>query len=113
MSTVTLPPGPPAAPGFPSPMRAETLVEVPPSAHTLDGFREWVHSGALPANCRATFIAGKVLIDMSPERIGSHIAVKMEVSAVLYRLVRERGLGQFYPDGTLISNRAAEVSNEP
>jgi len=79
----------------------------------LDGFREWVHAVALPPGCRVTYIAGKVLIDMSPERIGSHSAVKMEVSSVLYRLVRERGLGQFYPDGTLVSNRAAEVSNEP
>jgi Uma2 family endonuclease len=37
----------------------------------------------------------------------------MEVSAVLYRLIRERDLGQFYPDGTLVSNRRADVSNEP
>jgi Uma2 family endonuclease len=79
----------------------------------LDGFRAWVHSGELPAACRVTFIAGKVIIDMSPERAGSHGAVKMEVTAVLYRLTRERDLGQFFPDGTLVSNQAADVGNEP
>lgn len=114
MSITVLPPGPPAAPGSPRPIRGESpIVEVPPTAHTLDGFRDWIHAVTLPPSCRVTYIAGQVLIDMSPERIGSHSAVKMEVSAVLYRLVREQGLGQFFPDGTLISNRAAEVANEP
>jgi Uma2 family endonuclease len=114
MSSTTLPPGLPVAPSPLRPTRGDTpIVEVPPSAHTLDGFREWVHAAALPPSCRVTYIAGKVLIDMSPERIGSHSAVKMEVSSVLYRLIREQGVGEFYPDGTLVSNRAADVSNEP
>jgi Uma2 family endonuclease len=109
-----LPTGLPSVASVPRPTRGDTpIVEVPPSAHTLDGFREWVHAVALPPGCRVTYIAGQVLVDMSPERIGSHSAVKMEVSSVLYRLVRERGLGQFYPDGTLVSNRTADVSNEP
>jgi Uma2 family endonuclease len=88
-------------------------VTIPPSAHSLDGFRAWAHSGDLPAVCRVTFIGGKVTIDMSPERAGSHGAVKMEVTRVLYGLCRERDLGQFFPDGTLISNQTADVSNEP
>lgn len=114
MSTTFLPPGVPVAAGPPLPTRGDTpIVEVPPSAHSLDGFREWVHAAALPHGFRVTFIAGKVLIDMSPERIGSHGAVKMEVSAVLYHLIRGKDLGEFYPDGTLVSNRAADVANEP
>ena len=113
MSTAALP-GTPAVPRAPRPTRADTpIVTVPPTAHTLDGFRAWAHSGELPAACRVTFIAGEVIIDMSPERVGSHGAVKMEVTSVLYRFTRERNLGQFFPDGTLVSNRAAEVGNEP
>jgi Uma2 family endonuclease len=54
-----------------------------------------------------------VYIDMSPERIGSHGAVKVEVTAVLYRLVQAGDLGVFLPDGTLVSNRAADIANEP
>ncbi|HJZ91943.1 MAG TPA: Uma2 family endonuclease [Gemmataceae bacterium] len=96
------------------PTLSETAaVTIPPSAHTLDGFRAWAHSGELPAACRVTYIGGKVTIDMSPERAGSHGAVKMEVTRVLYGLCRERDLGQFFPDGTLVSNRTADVSNEP
>lgn len=114
MSAAALPPGFSAVYPGPSSLGVDTrMVEIPSSAHTLDGFREWVLSDALPPGCQATFIAGKVLIDMSPERVGSHSAVKMEVSSVLYGLGRESGFGTFYPDGTLVSNRAAEVSNEP
>ena len=111
MTTATAP-VPAAPPSYPT--RNETpIVAVPPSAHTLDGFRTWVQSGELPATCRVTFIAGKVIIDMSPERAGSHGAVKMEVASVLYRLTRERNLGQFFPDGTLVSNQAADFGTEP
>jgi Uma2 family endonuclease len=113
MSTAALP-GPPVALRPPRPSRAENaFVTVPPSAHTLDGFRAWAHSGELPASCRVTFISGQVYIDMSPERAGSHGAVKMEVTSTLYRYTRERDLGQFFPDGTLVSNQAADVGNEP
>jgi Uma2 family endonuclease len=112
--TTAISPIPPVIPGSLGPSRIETsAVTIPPSAHTLDGFRAWVRSGELPSSCRVTFVGGKVIIDMSPERAGSHSAVKMEVTSVLYRLTRERNLGQFFPDGTLVSNQAADVGNEP
>jgi Uma2 family endonuclease len=50
---------------------------------------------------------------MSPERIGSHSAVKVEMTSVLYRLVQAGDLGVFLPDGTLVINRAADIANEP
>ncbi len=113
MSTAALP-GSLVVPRAPRATRVETpIVAVPPTAHTLDGFRAWAHSGELPAACRVTFICGEVYIDMSPERAGSHGAVKMEVTTALYRYTRERDLGQFFPDGTLVSNKAANVGNEP
>ena len=113
MTTATLT-APAALPRPGRPTRNETpSVTIPPSAHTLDGFRAWAHSGDVPTTCRVTFVAGKVIVDMSPERVGSHSGVKMEVSSALYRLVREGDLGRFFPDGTLVSNRPADVSNEP
>jgi Uma2 family endonuclease len=79
----------------------------------LDGFREWIRTADLPPCCRVSYIGGEVFIDMSPERIGSHSAVKVEVTAVLYRLVQGGDLGVLLPDGTLVSNRAADIANEP
>lgn len=113
MTTATLP-GPIVRPLTARPVREEFAITIPPTAtRTLAGFREWIRTTELPPFCRVSYLAGEVYIEMSPQRIGSHSAVKMEVSAVLYRLIRERDLGQFYPDGTLVSNRRADVSNEP
>jgi Uma2 family endonuclease len=50
---------------------------------------------------------------MSPERIGSHHAVRRAVSQVVGRLVDEADSGEFYLDGVRIVNVAADVSNEP
>lgn len=112
--TTAISPTSSVGPGRLIPARIEiSAVTIPPSAHTLDGFRAWVRSGELPSSCRVTYLGGKVIIDMSPERAGSHSAVKMEVTSVLYRLTREQNLGQFFPDGTLVSNQVADVGNEP
>src|SRR5205085_9433839 len=53
------------------------------------------------------------IIDMSPERLGSHHAVRHEISRVITNLVFEADLGRFYLDGVRIVNVPAEVSNEP
>lgn len=86
---------------------------VPPTAVTLDGFRAWVYSREFPENGRITFVAGRLIIEMSPERIDSHNRIKEEVSFIIGSLVRELDLGDFYPDGAWITNRQAGVSNEP
>jgi Uma2 family endonuclease len=112
MTTATAP-GPIVVPLTARPVREEYGFSIPPSARNLDGFREWIRTADLPPCFRVSYLAGEVFIEMSPERIGSHSAVKVEIMAVLYRLVQSADLGVFLPDGTLVSNRAADIANEP
>lgn len=91
---------------------ADSLV-IPLSAQTLDGFREWALSESFPEVGRITFVDGEIIVDMSPESIEEHSAVKTEVCRVLANLVRSERLGQLHIDGVLISNKNARVSNEP
>jgi Uma2 family endonuclease len=88
-------------------------IAVPPSASTLDGFRAWATSDDFPERGRITFVAGEVIVDMSPESIDRHNFLKAEISSVLYQYVRQNRMGKFYADGVLISNEQAGVSNEP
>src|SRR5262245_3100567 len=88
-------------------------LEIPGGATTLAGFREWSSSDAFPDRGKIVFICGEVIIDMSPERIGSHHALRYEISRVLGNLVFDADSGEFYLDGVRIVNKEAEVSNEP
>jgi Uma2 family endonuclease len=80
---------------------------------TFAGFRDWATSPEFPEHLRAAFINGKVYLDMSNEELEAHVAVKTEVSVVLGTIVRAEKLGKYYIDGALVSNEAAEVSNNP
>src|SRR5947209_19542062 len=86
---------------------------LPASAFTLAGFRAWARSHELPNPVRVSFIGEEVYIDMSNEDPETHAEVKGEVNRVLMSLNRELRLGRFYPDGVLVSNAAAGVSNNP
>jgi Uma2 family endonuclease len=101
----------------PAPCDGETdnplCVVIPPTAFTLGGFREWSWSDEFPERGTITFLGGEIIVDMSPERIGSHNAVKREVARVLGNLVDDADSGTFYLDGVRFVHVAAEVSNEP
>jgi len=86
---------------------------IPTSALTLAGFREWITSPEFPEHVRASFINGRVYLDMSNEDYDTHVAVKTELTAVLAPIVRMDNLGMFYTDGGLVTNDAAHVSNNP
>jgi Uma2 family endonuclease len=86
---------------------------VPPSAFTLSGFRAWVKADDFPERVRVTFIDGEIYLDMSNEEIETHVAVKTEVGRSLSNLIRELKLGKYYGDGVLVTNEAANVSNNP
>ena len=88
-------------------------IRVPASALSHRGFRDWVLSDELPERTRASWIEGEVLIDMSPEAIDTHNALKTEPTAVLANLVRDEDLGELYSDGVLFTNEEAGVSTEP
>ena len=88
-------------------------VLVPASVFDHDGFRRWAKSDAFPERVRATFVAGEVLLEMSPESLESHSKVKGAITAALFDFVRERDLGELYPDGVLLTHPEAGLSCEP
>lgn len=86
---------------------------VPPAAVTLDGFRAWADSENYPERGHIAFINGRLIIDISPERIELHAKLKAEIQHVIYTLSENGDLGDFYPDGTMLTNAEAGISNEP
>jgi Uma2 family endonuclease len=102
----------------PLPFRAFELdtngpVLVPVSAHTLAGFRAWAKSDKFPQRGRISFLDKGILVDMCPEELENHGKVKFEIGRVLGSLNRKMKRGQFYPDGTLVSNVDANLSTVP
>lgn len=86
---------------------------MPLSALDHAGFRAWVKSAAFPPGVCATWVAGEVFLEMSPESIESHAKAKLEITVVLGALVRDENLGEAYPDRVLFTNETAGVSTEP
>ena len=67
---------------------------IPMTAFDHQGFRHWVRSGELPPGVVVSFVAGEVLIEMSPAATESHNKPKTKVTAALDRLITERDLGE-------------------
>jgi Uma2 family endonuclease len=91
----------------------ERDVVIPASAHTLSGFRAWATSEAIPERGRFSFIGPEIFVDMSPEELETHGNVKAEVSFGIMALNKKQKLGRFFPDRTLLTNVAADLSTEP
>lgn len=89
------------------------FLRIPPEAHSLEGFRKWVLSDEVPEKLRVMFLKGEVYLDMSKEDLRNHVALKGEIYRVLSQLNHELDLGDFFPDGALITNQTAKVSNNP
>jgi Uma2 family endonuclease len=96
---------------FPSDESDELVI--PWSARTHDGFREWAISDEFPERGKISFIDGELIVDMSPESVEEHSAIKSEIARVLLNRVHDHKSGHLHIDGVLISNKAARVSNEP
>ncbi len=88
-------------------------VTIPPTAYTLDGFRQWARSDAYPERGKITYTCGDVIVDMSPERSETHNQVKSEINGVLGPMIKRLDLGRYMPDGMWITNDEADLSNEP
>ena len=88
-------------------------ISVPASANTMAGFRRWALSDDFPERGKITFVAGGLIVDMSPESLEYHSDIKTELSRVLSNLVREQNVGRLHIDGVLITSEEAGVSNEP
>jgi Uma2 family endonuclease len=106
-------PLPENAPGSCTIVVAEQEVIVPPSAHTLQGFRAWAKSDAFPRRGRISFLNGEIVVNMSPEELETHVKVKMEIGYGLMGWTKKKKRGTYYGDGTLVTNGAARLSTQP
>jgi Uma2 family endonuclease len=86
---------------------------LPISAMTLAGFRKWLLSDDCPEEGSFGFLDTEVFVDMSPERFGSHNAVKSALTATLLPLVLAADLGRYFSDGMPLSHEAANLSTAP
>jgi Uma2 family endonuclease len=91
----------------------EAAVRIPASAVTFAGFRAWATSDAFPERGRFSFIDGELYVDMSPEELDTHNKVKSEIAYAIVSINHKLDLGEFYSEGTLVTNEAAELSTEP
>jgi len=117
MATARTVPTPPTRPPEAIPaaglVRNAAPIRIPAGAATHAGFRAWATSDEFPRGLKATFLGDEIILDMSPEELETHTAVKGEAYRVLMNLVRELDLGIFYADGAFLTNEAAELSTEP
>lgn len=85
---------------------------IPADAHTFEGFLRWLASDTFPESGRIDFLAGGIDADMSPEDVGSHSVVKVEISTTLQILVSHQDRGEVYSDRTRV-NHPTGLSVEP
>ena len=90
-----------------------TTISVPRSAHTLDGFLEWLDTEELPEKTRVWFLRGDVVVDLSLEQLFTHVVLKGEIALVLREVVKGEKLGRVFPHGALLVNRDADISGNP
>lgn len=86
---------------------------IPAQARDLEGFRVWARSDDFPETGRIDYLAGDIEVDMSPEDLYTHGAVKVEIAAKLHALITERDLGIVFVDRARISSPPADLSVEP
>jgi len=91
----------------------EEDLRIPEDAFTFEGFQRWVDSEEFPETGRIDYLDGDIEVDMSPEDLFTHGAVKTAIAARLHLLVAEHGLGDVFIDRTRLGSRFAGLSVEP
>jgi len=91
----------------------EKPFRIPSSAWSFEGFRRWARSKQFPQQGRIDYIAGDLEVDMSPEEIYTHSAVKVEIAVKLHARIVAPDLGTIHIDSTRITFPAAQLSAEP
>jgi Uma2 family endonuclease len=91
----------------------EEGLRIPAAVHSLTAFRRWAQSDRFPARGRIDYLEGEVEVDISPEDLYTHGAVKVAVTAALHDIVAEGDLGHVFVDGARVTSPQAELSAEP
>jgi Uma2 family endonuclease len=91
----------------------EENFRIPEDAFTFEGFQRWIDSGDFPETGRIDYLEGDVEVDMSPEDLYTHSAVKTAITLKLGNLVVESDLGDVFIDRARVRSRFAGLSVEP
>ena len=91
----------------------EEQIEVPMDLRSLADFRRWATSDAFPERGRIDYIAGRIVVDMSPEDLHTHGKLKTELAGVLSQRIKQGNLGELYTDRARVSCPEGDVSAEP
>jgi Uma2 family endonuclease len=93
--------------------RTAVQLTIPTSALTLAGFRKWLLSKDCPEKGSFGYLDREIYVDMSPERFGSHNAVKSALTTTLVPLVVALDIGRYFSDGMPLSHEGANLSTTP
>lgn len=91
----------------------EENLRIPEDALSFDGFQRWTESDGFPETGRIDYLEGNVEVDMSPEDLYTHGAVKTAITSKLHQLVEDNDLGSVFTDRSRVRSRFAELSVEP
>jgi Uma2 family endonuclease len=91
----------------------EEQIEIPLKLRSLAEFRGWATSDEFPERGRIDYLAGRIEVDMSPEDLFCHGALKIELIRVLSQRVKKGNLGHLFTDRTRVSSPQADLSTEP
>jgi len=94
-------------------LRTTPAVTIPAWVRSLDGFRRWANSDDFPERGRISYLAGEIEVDMNAENISFHTNPKSSITLALGLLIEKEELGEFFPDGTLLTNDDADLACEP
>lgn len=92
---------------------AEENLRIPEDASTYDGFLRWSESDEFPETGRIDYLGGEIDVDMSPEDLYTHSAVKTAVALTLGSLIVESDIGDLFIDRAQIRSRFAQLAAEP
>src|SRR5207245_567654 len=92
---------------------SQDVIRIPGWIVDLDSFRKWARSDDYPEKARISFLNGGVWVDVSKEQVFSHNQVKCGFTVTLGGLAKKGRRGRFLPDGVLLSNMDADISNTP
>jgi Uma2 family endonuclease len=87
-------------------------VRIPAGISGLESYRDWARSPEFPEFGSYSYLSGELWAYPSRER-AAHNLLKGQFVAVLTLLVQQLRLGEFFGDGMLLTNVAAELSTIP
>ncbi len=91
----------------------EGELRIPATVNDLNSFRAWAHSKDFPQTGKISFIGNHIDVNMSPEDLHWHNAVKTDLGADLVYFVRLHKLGRVRFDGAFLVNERADLGTVP